>query len=109
MMAEHESRQGGLARERTVLGWNRSGLAAVVCAAALLRHLWPLRGDRREVSIGLIAAAAIVWAAALLVFTTSTASRAKDALIGPIVFFLITVGTVILAVVAFFRAFFVSP
>jgi len=109
MVGEHEPPPEGLARERTALAWNRSGLAVVVCVAVLLRHLWPLRGTGRDVVLGLIAAAAIVWAAALLVFGTSTASGAKDALSGPSVLYLMTVGTVMLAVVAFVLAFFVSP
>ncbi len=56
----------GLAPERTQLAWSRSGLAALVCIAVLLRHIWPLHGDRRIVALACISAGAVVWAAALL-------------------------------------------
>ena len=87
----------GLARERTVLAWNRSGLAAVVCIAVLLRHLWPLEGVGGYVALAVIAAAAIVWAVSLLAITSSSANRPDEALFGERVFRLMTVGTVMLA------------
>ena len=99
----------GLARERTVLAWNRSGLAVVVCISVLLRHLWPLQGTGQDVALGLIAAAAIVWAVALIAFTASGANRNEHAVIGPNVFGLMTAGTVLLAAVAFVLAFFAPP
>ena len=62
----------GLAGERTVLAWNRSGLAVVVCVAVLLRRVWPLHGTDQEVALGLIAGAVVVWACLLY---TSKGSR----------------------------------
>ncbi len=46
----------GLARERTVLSWNRSGLALVVCVAVLVRHLWPFETPGEYVALAAIAA-----------------------------------------------------
>jgi Domain of unknown function (DUF202) len=106
---EHEPVSGGAFRERTALAWNRSGLAVVVCVAVLLRHLWPLRGAGGDVALGLVAAAAMVWAMILLTFTTSGVARAHFGHRGTNVFWLMTVGTVILAAVGFVLAFFVSP
>jgi uncharacterized membrane protein YidH (DUF202 family) len=99
----------GLARERTVLAWNRSGLAAVVCIAVLLRHVWPLHGDSLDLAVGLIAAAAILWAAVLVAVTTWGADREASALLGPRLFGLMTTGTMLLAAVAFVLAFVAAP
>jgi uncharacterized membrane protein YidH (DUF202 family) len=96
----------GLARERTVLAWNRSGLAAVVCIAVLLRHLWPIEGDGELVATAAIAAAAIVWAVGLFSLTASTAGLREENLVGEKVFRLMTIGTVLLAVGGFVLAFF---
>jgi hypothetical protein len=67
----------GLAAERTVLAWNRSGRAVVVCVAVLLRHVWPLRGADHEVALGLIGTAVIVWS---VVFT---AARSREKRVPP--------------------------
>lgn len=42
-------------------------MAALICIAVLLRHIWPLHGDRRIVALACISAGAVVWAAALLI------------------------------------------
>jgi hypothetical protein len=99
----------GLARERTVLAWNRSGLAAVVCIAVLLRHVWPLHGDGLDLAVGLIAAAAILWAAVLVAVTTSGPDQDGGALLGPRLSGLMTTGTMLLAAVAFVLAFVAAP
>jgi hypothetical protein len=99
----------GLVRERTALAWNRSGLAVVVSVAVLLRHLWPLRGAGAYVALGLVAATAIMWAAALLVFATDFDEKRRGAFRGSRPLGLMTVGTVLLAAAAFVLAFFVSP
>ena len=52
MTPPQEAPDAGLAEERTVLAWNRSGLAVVVCVAVLLRHVWPLQGTDHEVALG---------------------------------------------------------
>ena len=96
----------GLARERTVLSWNRSGLALVVCAAVLLRHLWPIETASELLAVAGIAVAGIVWAVGLLLFTSATASRDEEGLLGERVFRLMTVATVFLALAGFVLAFF---
>ena len=99
----------GLARERTVLAWNRSGLAAVVCIAVLLRHVWPLRGGDQDLAVGLIAAAAIAWALVLVGVSTSTIEREGRAFLGPRLLGLMTAGTMLLAAVAFVLAIVAAP
>jgi uncharacterized membrane protein YidH (DUF202 family) len=101
---EHaELPEPGLAEERTVLAWNRSGLAVVVCVAVLARHIWPLHGADQELALCLIAAAIVVWAIVLIAFTS--ARRRLDAPQGESMYRLITAGTLLLAVVGFVAAF----
>jgi hypothetical protein len=95
----------GLARERTALSWNRSGLAAVVCIAVLLRHIWPLHSTAQDVALGLIAAAGIVWAVVLLIVMTAGGEREGNLLLGRRVFSLMTAGTLLLALIGFGLAF----
>jgi hypothetical protein len=99
----------GLAHERTVLAWNRSGLAAVVCIAVLLRNLAPIHSTGQEIALGLIAAAAILWALVLLAFTLSGTDRFLSALLGPRVFVMMTVATVMLALVGFLLGLVAAP
>jgi hypothetical protein len=99
----------GLARERTLLAWNRSGLAAVVCIAVLLRRIWPLHGGAEELALGLIAAAAIVWAVVLLLVTMAHPSQREQVLLGRRVFPLMSAGTIILALLGFVLAFAAPP
>jgi Domain of unknown function (DUF202) len=99
----------GLARERTVLAWSRSGLAAVVCVAVLLRHVWPLHGNSRYLALGLVAAGAIAWAGAFLVFVVSGGGGEVRPPSGEDVFRLITIATLILAALGFVLAFVAPP
>ena len=96
----------GLARERTVLSWNRSGLALVVCVAALVRHLWPFETPGEYVALGAIAAAGVVWAVGMLVLTSSAANRDGEALLSEKVLRLVTIGALLLAGAAFVSAFY---
>jgi uncharacterized membrane protein YidH (DUF202 family) len=91
----------GAAQERTLLSWNRSGLAVLVCIAVLLRHLWPLEGASQIVALIVIAVASIVWGLALLAFTRAGAERDENVQLTRNVFRLMTVGTVMLAFVGF--------
>jgi uncharacterized membrane protein YidH (DUF202 family) len=96
--ADEDPTDSGLARERTVLAWNRSGLAVIVCVAVVLRHLWPLTGADESVAISIIAIAATIWALAMYLLRADrtdpgvTSSRRYRA------FRLMTVGTVGLAI-----------
>jgi uncharacterized membrane protein YidH (DUF202 family) len=96
--ADEDPNDPGLARERTALAWNRSGLAIIVCIAVVLRHLWPLRGTDESVALGIIAAAAIIWALALLSLHVTRRDRRNGFARGDRTFGLITVGTVVLAI-----------
>ena len=95
----------GLAAERTVLAWNRSGLAVVVCVAVLLRHIWPLQGTDHEVALGLIGAAVIVWSVIFGILTLSRRKRGPYVSHAEDVFRLITAGTLLLAVVGVVASF----
>jgi hypothetical protein len=99
----------GLARERTALAWNRSGLAAVVCVAVLLRRIWPIHGAAEKLTLGLIAAAAVLWAVVLLAVITAGSDPEAALVMGERVFPLMTAGTLILAVAAVVLAFVAPP
>lgn len=82
----------------------------VVCISVLVRHLWPLRDTGQDVALGLVAAAAILWAVALGLFTMTGEQRDDEHLVvRPSVFGLMTSGTILLAVVAFVLAFVAAP
>jgi uncharacterized membrane protein YidH (DUF202 family) len=57
----------GLTNERTDLAWNRSGLAFAVCAAVLVRRIWPLQGTDRFIALACLSIGAIAWGLALSV------------------------------------------
>jgi uncharacterized membrane protein YidH (DUF202 family) len=59
---EPESRDPGLAGERTDLAWNRSGLSLVACGAVLLRGLSrsPLRPSALGVGVSILCLGAVV-------------------------------------------------
>jgi hypothetical protein len=99
----------GLARERTILAWNRSGLAAVVCIVVLLRRLWPLHGAAERLALGLIGASATLWALVLLTIVAAEAGRGGQPVMGRRVFPLMTAGTLLLALVALVLAFVAPP
>jgi uncharacterized membrane protein YidH (DUF202 family) len=105
MVATPTPPDSGLAEERTVLAWNRSGLAVAVCVAVLLRHVWPLRGADQELALGLIATAVAAWAVVLSVLTFSAAHRDADVPHRANVFRLMTAATLLLAAVGFIAAF----
>jgi uncharacterized membrane protein YidH (DUF202 family) len=108
MAATPSPPEPGLAEERTVLAWNRSGLAVVVCVAVLLRHVWPLRGTDQELALGLIAAAVVAWAIVLALLTFSAARRDASGPHGERVFRLMTAATLLLALVGFVTSFAVA-
>src|SRR6516164_4783037 len=97
MSAPEPPSDPGLAHERTLLAWNRSGLAVIVCIAVLLRRVWPLSSIGRDVALGLIAAAAIMWAIVLFMLSASRSGRTGPLLLGARVFSLMTAGTLALA------------
>jgi uncharacterized membrane protein YidH (DUF202 family) len=89
-------RDPGVARERTELAWNRSGLAVLAVLAVTIRNLWPLDGARSVVALVLIAAGALVWAVGMAL---ARATRTEtEPVLGSTVCRLVMTGTVILAV-----------
>ena len=106
MPGERHPTEKGLARERTALAWNRSGLAALVCIAVLLRHLWPLKGGYQLLALGLVAVAAIVWAVAIVVIWIFQSGHQQPPSLGSRRLAMLSASTVILAVGAMMLTFF---
>ncbi len=103
---ERHPSEKGLARERTALAWNRSGLAVLVCIAVLLRHLWPLRGGYQLLALGLVAVAAIVWAVAIVVIWIFQSGHQQPPSLGSRRLAMLSASTVILALGAMMLTFF---
>ncbi len=95
---ELAGRDIGLARERTDLAWNRSGLAVAATVAIVLRQLWPLHGGREVVALALIAAGAVVWAVGMRLGRGLTRARGDQGPMDETVCRVLTAGTVVLAV-----------
>ena len=91
----------GLAPERTQLAWSRSGLAALICIAVLFRHIWPLHGDNQILALACVSAAAVVWAAALLVGQARSRRAGGERRLSVAQAGAITAATLALAVAAF--------
>lgn len=102
-MADRRAPDRGLARERTELAWNRSGLAVAACIAVILRRIWPLRGTDQVVALVCISAGALIWAVALV--TGSALSRDARRL-GQWRACAITAGTLAIALTALALSFF---
>jgi uncharacterized membrane protein YidH (DUF202 family) len=88
----------GMARERTDLAWNRSGLAVAATVAIVLRRLWPLQGDREIAALALIAAGAAAWVAGMYLGGRMGRSTDHRGALGESACRLLTIGTVGLAV-----------
>jgi hypothetical protein len=88
----------GMARERTDLAWNRSGLAVAATVAIVLRRLWPLQGDKEIAALVLIAAGAATWVVGM--YVGGHMGRATDhrGVLGESACRLLTIGTIGLAV-----------
>ncbi len=105
-MTDPEDREGtsrdiDLARDRTDLAWNRSGLAVAVAVAIVLRRLWPLHGDREVITLALIAAGALTWAAGMWLSRRLPNPDGAAGTMGVSGGRLLTVGTIVLAVAGF--------
>ncbi len=111
-MAAHAERDGGtaggLARERTLLARSRSAIAAFVALAALLRGAWALHGAARAITIAIIGAAALLWAV-LVALIAARGGRLGRPVLGAGVLAVITVATLVLAVLSFVLAFLLVP
>ena len=94
-------RDSGLARERTDLAWNRSGLAVAVTVAIVLRRLWPLHGDRAVVALALIATGAVTWVVGMRLGRSIGSSANAGGTLGESACRMLTIGTVMLATAGF--------
>ncbi len=100
------STAAGLARERTALAWNRSGLAIAICTAGLLRHVWPVRGTAQALILGGVAGAGLIWVLALFAYSVVPRGPDNGALMRTRAFSLTTAATLALAVAALGLVFF---
>jgi len=108
-VADPEFVDRGLARERTDLAWNRSGLAVLACIAVLLRRIWPLHGTDQVVALASVSAGGVVWALALSVGRSVSGRKSGEpGLLSPARARAITAATLALALAAFVLGFF-SP
>ncbi len=98
---EGTSREVDLARERTGLAWNRSGLAVAAAVTIVLRRLWPLHSGREVITLALIAAGAVVWAIGMWHSRRLPNPDGTTGTMGESGCRLLTLGTVFLAVAAF--------
>lgn len=95
------SRDIDLARERTDLAWNRSGLAVAAAVAIVVRRLWPLHSGHAVLTMALIAAGAVIWAAGMWLSRRLPDPGGVPGTMGESGCRLLTLGTVVLAVAAF--------
>ncbi len=98
--AEDSVEDRGLARERTDLAWNRSGLAVAVTVAIVLRRLWPLSGNREVLALALIATGAVLWVLGMRLGRLTHPRRGEGGL-GERSCRLLTMGTLVLAAAGF--------
>jgi uncharacterized membrane protein YidH (DUF202 family) len=99
----------GLARERTELAWNRSGLAVLAVVAILLRRLWPLNGYRSVAALAFIAGGATLWASALYLSRRARSDTTGQGTLAVPVARLLTLGTMVLAACGFVLGAFFPP
>jgi len=100
-----EESDPGLARERTELAWNRSGLAVAATVAIILRRLWPLSGDRAVLVLALIGAGAVLWVVAMRLGRRARVRNGNGGALGDSTCRALTIGTLILAAGAFIVTF----
>ena len=91
----------GLARERTHLAWNRSGLAVAVTVVIVLRRLSPLHGDREVLALALIAIGAAAWVAGMWIGHHRGMDAASRRGLNQSAGRMMTIGTLALALAAF--------
>jgi uncharacterized membrane protein YidH (DUF202 family) len=97
---EGTAREIDLARERTDLAWNRSGLAVAAAVTIVVRRLWPLRSGREVITLALIAAGALMWAMGMWLSRRLPSRGGVPGTMGKSGCRLLTLGTVVLAVAA---------
>jgi uncharacterized membrane protein YidH (DUF202 family) len=106
MTDEIEKRDSGLARERTDLAWNRSGLAALVAVTILLRRLWPLHGYTSIITVMLISVGATTWAVGMRFAQKMRFNSDASHVLSVSTARLLMLGTLVLALAAFVMGLF---
>jgi uncharacterized membrane protein YidH (DUF202 family) len=92
----------GLAPERTLLAWNRTGIAFFVAIAALGRRVWPIdTGNHGWVVATLGAATLAILVGLLIAGRVGTHDRYAGVTMHRHAFFLVSVSTFVLACAAF--------
>ena len=97
----------GLSPERTVLAWNRSGMAFFIAVAALGRRIWPLdRGDNALVLAVLVVATVAFLASLWFASRLRTRARYRGDVLDAHAFRLVSLGTFVVAIAGFALALF---
>ncbi len=97
----------GLARERTQLAWNRSGLAVLAAGAIMVRRLWPVGDAAAFVLLIVVAAGTLAWAVGM--FLARRSGPATSGLMGTTACRVVTAGTLVLAGAGLVLAFLAPP
>jgi hypothetical protein len=87
----------GMARERTQLAWNRSGLAVVAVVAIMVRRLWPLGDAEAFALLVVVAAGSLVWAVGMFLARRSGVVWSTPGVMGTTACRMLTIGTLVLA------------
>jgi uncharacterized membrane protein YidH (DUF202 family) len=98
---DYDSKETGLAQERTELAWNRSGLAVVVTVGIVLRRQWPLHGGRAVIALICIAVGALSWVIGMHLGKRARLSDGVDGGLRVSSGRMLTVGTLVLAASGF--------
>ncbi len=97
----------GLSPERTVLAWNRSGMAFFIAIAVLGRRVWPLdRGNNAIVLAVLVVATSAFLASLWFASRLRTPARYRGDVLDAHAFRLVSIGTFVVAVAGFGLALF---
>jgi hypothetical protein len=96
-----------MAQERTELAWSRSGLAVLATVAIIVRHIWPLSGDRSVLVLALMAAGGVIWVTAMHFGRRARFGADANGSLGRATCRLLTVATVILALAGAAAAIFI--
>ena len=107
MRPELDDDADGLAPERTMLAWDRTGIAFLVLIAALGRRVWPIdTGNHGWVVAGLGVAALTILIGLVMASRLGATSRYEGETMGARAFQLVTASTLLLAVAGFALALF---
>ena len=97
----------GLAPERTVLAWNRTGMAFLIVIAALGRRVWPIDKGNHALVLVVLALAATTFVTSLwFASRLRTHSRYEGETLDAHAFRLVSIGTFVVAVAGFALALF---